>query len=863
MDDLVSEYPKCFEDIGNFEGTYHLVIDPNIHPVVHPPRRCPIALRDEVKATLDEMERLNVIKKVHKPTDWVSSLVYSRKSNGTIRICLDPKDLNTALKRPHYATRTLEEVTHHLAGATVFSKLDARSGYWSVHLDESSSFLTTFNSPFGRYRFLRLPFGLNLSQDVFQEKMDQILEKCPGTISIADDIGVFGNSKKQHDDNLRNLMEIAQKHGLVFNKSKCNINSDSLSFFGLHFSKDGVSPDADRIASIRSMPSPKNPQALREFLGVAVYMSPFTKNLATHTSPLRSLLKKDIDYIWSPSHEKAFINVKRLICQQTTLSYFDPSRTSTIQVDASGTGLGATLLQNDMPIAFASKSLSPAETRYANIEREMLAVVFGCERFHNYIYGTRFKVESDHQPLEMIIRKNLFAAPSRLQRMLLRIQQYDFKLIYRRGKEILIADALSRQPVSENQHIDLDVQIMPIQFSKERISKIEQDTKDDPTLQILKEQIIRGWPHDIRLVDQLIRPYWSFRDELTIHENLILKRQQILIPAPSRPQILKTLHIPHLGIVKTNALAKSHVYWPNMTEDITTLVNQCHLCQTYQNRQSKEPLESLEIPDHPWQVIATDLFYFNNTTYIIIADYYSKYPFVYPIKTQVTSTTIINILKTLFAEHGIPDKLISDNGRQYVSQDFVNFAKDWNFTHRTSSPYHQQSNGFAERHIQTIKQIMRKTTDIHMALLMLRTTPIANSTKSPAEIMFGRKINNHLPVIPIKDSTHHSTLLHHKTQNEKYYNSTNPRSLKPLEKLDKVYYRDEVHHNWKPATISNANDTPRSYKLQTETGTEIQRNRKDIRQSTDPAPSITTPEPSPPELRRSTRVSHPPDRYTS
>ena len=167
-----------------------------------------VHIKDDLMNEINQMVELGVIEKVEEPTDWVSSIVYSRKSNGKLRICLDPKDLNTAIKRPHYPTPTLEEITHKLAGSMIFSKLDARHGYWSVQLDDESKRLTTFNSPFGRYCFRRLPFGLNLSQDVFQERMDCILEKCPGTISIADDVGVFGKTEAEHDKHLHNLMRV-------------------------------------------------------------------------------------------------------------------------------------------------------------------------------------------------------------------------------------------------------------------------------------------------------------------------------------------------------------------------------------------------------------------------------------------------------------------------------------------------------------------------------------------------------------------------------------------------------------------------------------------------------------------------------
>ena len=239
------------------------------------------------------MVEIDVIERISKPTDWVSSLAYSRKSSGKIRICLDPKNLNEAIRRPHYPTPTLEEMTFKLEGAKVFSKLDARSGYWSVTLDDESSTLTTFNTPFGRFRFKRMPFGLNLSQDIFQERMDIILETCPGTISIADDIGVHGRGQKEHDENLIDLMRVSKKNGLVFNEEKCAISTNSLSFFGLTFDDKGVHPNKNRIKAIEAFKEPQNPTELREFLGIATYMSTFIPNLAQKSAGLRDILKEE------------------------------------------------------------------------------------------------------------------------------------------------------------------------------------------------------------------------------------------------------------------------------------------------------------------------------------------------------------------------------------------------------------------------------------------------------------------------------------------------------------------------------------------------------------------------------------------
>ena len=257
-DDLENMYPDRFEGIGNFEGTYHIVTDPTVPPVIHSPRRPPISMVQEIKDELDQMEETGVIKKVTEPTEWVSSLVYAWKQSGKLRICLDPRDLNKAIMRPHYPTNNLEDVSYKLKGAKIFSKLDARQGYWAIHLDHESSLKTTFNSPHGRYRFLRLPFGLNLSQDVFQLKMDMIIENCPGTLGIADDIADFGKNEEEHDANLHHLMTRAREGGLIFNKEKCTIKQTSIHFFGLIFNETGAKPDPARLDAIRDMKSPTN-----------------------------------------------------------------------------------------------------------------------------------------------------------------------------------------------------------------------------------------------------------------------------------------------------------------------------------------------------------------------------------------------------------------------------------------------------------------------------------------------------------------------------------------------------------------------------------------------------------------------------
>ena len=384
-------------------------------------------------------------------------------------------------------------------------------------------------------------------------------------------------------------------------------------------------------------------------------MAPFAPNLSQHTATLRELLKNDADFQWTPSHETAFQKIKRLICKEITLSYFDPRAETQVQVDASSHGLGAVLLQNGRPIAFASKSLSDCERHYANIEREMLAVVFGCERFHTYVYGKRFRIQSDHKPLEMIHLKNLAAAPQRLQRMLLRIQPYDIVIKYKPGKEVTLADSMSRQPCSNSESLEFDVQISHVQFSTRKLDELRQETRNGDKLQSLLKVIADGWPDRQRDVHPQLRAFWPFRDELVADDGIVLKGNQIVMPASLHAETLAKLHKSHQGIEKTRLRARSCVFWNGINQDIEDVVRKCATCQQIQRAQQRQPLMPHETPSRAWQIVGTDLFVINRETYLLVSDYYSKFPFVYVIPSPVTSTAVIAKMKSLFASKVYPN----------------------------------------------------------------------------------------------------------------------------------------------------------------------------------------------------------------
>ncbi|GFS26773.1 transposon Ty3-I Gag-Pol polyprotein [Elysia marginata] len=365
----------------------------------------------------------------------------------------------------------------------------AKCGYWNVVLDKESSRLTAFNPPFGRYKFLRMPFGLKMSQDIFQSKIDQTFEGCSGVIGIADDIVVSGKTEKEHDENLRKMIQRCEETGLKLNPDKCKIKQEQIKFYGVICCAQGLKPDPEKVKSLQSMKAPENIKELQSFLGLTTYMSPFIPNSSSRTAPLRELLLKSSNFEWTPNHEKVFKDIKDSISKEVTLAYFDPDKPITVQVDASMKALGASLIQEGKPVAFACKALTDEETRYANIERELLAVVYGCERFHTYLCVQAFTVESDHKPLKSIHLKHLKAASPRLQRMLLRLQPYDLTIEYKPGKEMALADALSRLTSSEDppiKGINVKVHQVFTQFSDSCLLRIKDATSTDSELNALK-----------------------------------------------------------------------------------------------------------------------------------------------------------------------------------------------------------------------------------------------------------------------------------------------------------------------------------------------------------------------------------------
>ena len=302
------------------------------------------------------------------------------------------------------------------------------------------------------------------------------------------------------------------------------------------------------------------------------------------------------------------------------LAYYDPDKDLEVQCDSSQSGLGAALMHNGRPIAYASRALTPAEVNYAQIEKEMLAVVYSMEKFHDYTYGRHTTVYSDHKPLEMIQKKPLHRAPKRLQRMMIRLQSYDIDIVYQKGKEMYLADTLSRAYLpsdSTTRETVFDkvnmVSFLPIR--QERLTQIRSATEQDESLQMLRSVILQGWPETKDQIPVQITPYFNLRDELSVQDGLIFRGERVVVPHSLRRDMSNRIHSSHIGIDGCLRRARDCLYWPGMTSDITNHISSCEICRSFETAQNKETLMSHEIPQRPWQKVASDLFTYHNEEY--------------------------------------------------------------------------------------------------------------------------------------------------------------------------------------------------------------------------------------------------------
>ena len=590
-------YADVFQGLGKFPGEpYKLRLKPDAVPAKHRPRRVPVHLQDAFHEEVERLVKIDVLEKVTEPTEWVNSFVIVEKvidsSNAhspnhvikkSIRLCIDPKDLNEALEREPYYSRSIDELISMFAGAKVFTIVDMDKGYWQVVLHPESRKLTCMAFDIGRYQFKRLPMGSKVASDIFQRMLDSVYIGLPGVTGIADDMVIFGRNEEEHDRNLILFLETTRKNGLVLNKKKLQFKKEEVSFFGHRWNSTGISPDPKKTESILKMQFPPDKETMHSFLGLVNFLNRYTPKLAELCSPLRKLILKDSHYSPGDPEHAAFDAIKAEFKKKIILPYFDRNKETFLQTDASKKGFGAVILQEEQPIYYASRALTSAEKNYQNLEREAQAAVWGMEKFHYFLYGRKFILQTDQKPLVSIFRKHMIDVSPRIQRITIRAWQYDFVPQHIPGRINVIADSLSRVTPLEFQDSNAEKDILAVNFlqyssieERER-DEMLQETNKDEELQSLKHYISTGWPAKRSQIPVSLHPYWNFRDELTVESGILMKNSKVLIPESLKQKYLKQIHQGHQGIEACRSRAREFVFWVNINSDLKEMVEKCEI----------------------------------------------------------------------------------------------------------------------------------------------------------------------------------------------------------------------------------------------------------------------------------------------
>lgn len=700
-------------------------------------------LQKYVNAELEKMLADGIVEPSTSP--WASPIVLVKKPDGSYRFCVNYKRLNEVSEPDAYPLPFVSSTLDKLRDAKYLTTLDIKSAYWQIPVAESSRPLTAFVVPTrGLFQFKRMPFGLHNAPATWQRFIDRVvgvdLEQY--VFVYLDDCVICTSTFEKHMEVLQEVIRRIREAGLTLNKDKCRFCRDELKYLGYVINASGLLVDPDKVEAILRIPTPRNVTEVRRIVGLASWYRRFVPNFSTLTAPLTALLRKNTKFIWDSTCEQALQEIKSHLISAPVLTCPDFNRPFTVQTDASDYGLGAVLTQlhddGEKVVCYASRSLTKIERRYSTLEKECLAILHALQKFRPYIEGSQFTVVTDHYSLKWLF--SIKDPVGRIARWALRIQQYNFEIQHRKGKENIVPDTLSRT--------------VPI------IEAITIDTTND-----------KWYLQMIRNIEQQPSKYPLWRTE----NGLLYKRGRLnypdltdgdgwlqVVPKERRTQIIRENHDPptcgHLGIYKTLGRISQQYYWPSMRSDIAKYINHCRTCLETKPEQKKPiglMLSRTPGLTRPWQLLSVDLVgplprSSNGNSYILsITDCFSKFSLFFPIRKMV-ATTIVKILEEqVILLFGAPNRILTDNGAQFESRVFKNLLKEYNIQHSYTALYHPQSNP-VERIHRTIKTMLASYVKdnhriwdkfLHKVSWAIRSAVHEATGVTPNFVMFGRELS--------------------------------------------------------------------------------------------------------------------------
>ncbi|XP_063677789.1 uncharacterized protein K02A2.6-like [Bolinopsis microptera] len=761
------------------------VLKDEAKPVMCKARTIPYALRSKVEQEIDSMVESETLTKV-ADSPWGTPLVPVMKDGGeSVRICGDYKStLNKCLSTKEYPLPTIEECFNSVRGGQKFSKVDIKKAYNNLLIREEDRVLTTLNTHKGLFQWNRLPYGISSSSAIFQSVMDDTLAGVPMTCCRIDDILISGRNDEEHLINLNNVITRLELRGFKCKVEKSSFMEDHVVYLGHVVSASGIRPVQSKVDSLLKTPEPQNVDQLISFLGAVNYYRRYLPNLSAVIAPLERLRAKNVPWVWSAEEGKAFRVLKKLLSSDRVLTFYDPKLALKLDTDAASGGIGAVLSHimpngEERPIEFISRTLSPTERRYAQIDKEALAIVWSIKRLHIYLYMRKFTLVTDHRALVRIFGNKPLPemTAGRITRWAIFLMNYQYDIQYRNTKEHLNADMLSRLPrqvahpvVAKNEFADMFT--LTLSETLLNAELVANETRKDPILSKVMDYTLNGWPKNLKCEGDL-KAFWSRRDELSHELGCLTWGARVVIPVKLRGTVMNILHATHIGVTGMKSLARSYVYWPRLDTQIEDTARTCEACAKHGKILTK-------IVDHPWaktsapfqRVHADFAGPFLGSMWLLLVDSYSKWPEVIQMNTNTTSSATIRAFRSIFARTGIPICLVTDNGPQFVSEETEVYLKSCGIKHVTVPTYSPKSNGICERLVQSWKYAMTKMAEtckdvcknLNDFLLTYRNTPHSSTKQTPAVLAFNRTLRSKLHQIKPSDRMREQELQSEKLQ---------------------------------------------------------------------------------------------------
>ncbi|GFT10349.1 retrovirus-related Pol polyprotein from transposon 412 [Trichonephila clavipes] len=753
---LFQEFEDVFSrnssDIGHTTVTQHRIDTADHPPIKQHPRRLPFAKQEEVGTLLREMQENDII----EPSSslWASPIVLVRKKDGSTRFCVDYRKLNDVTKKDSYPLPRIDDTLDTLSGHKWFSTLDLKSGYWQVEIHPED-----------------------------REKQHSLPAKDYGSSKSC-----RGCTFEEHLQNIRKVLSKLSDANLKLNPSKCKFFQKEVNYLGHIISAEGVRTDPEKVSAVKNWKHPENLRELRSFLGLCTYYRKFVKGFSNIARPLHKLTESKQKFQWTKECEDSFLQLKEALTSSPILIYPQPDKPFILDTDASNESVGAVLSQEidgqERVVAYWSKCLSKPERNYCVTRKELLAIVKAIEHFHHYLYGQKFLLRTDHASLTWLM--NFRNTEGQVARWIQRLNEYYFDIRHRKGSSHGNADALSRRPCPENcrhcsrvetkydyaiRQITTSTATPPDPWSDEKVREDQMADPDiKPLIEFMESSSNKPSWQDISAYSPTTKQYWALWNSLHLRNGVLYRkfesedgktfRWQLVLPRSRIPDVLKELHGSptggHFGVMKTLHRVRERFFWGKVRADVEQWCKSCDACSARKGPKirSRGKLHRYNV-GAPFERIAFDILgplpktVSGNKYLLVVMDYFTKWPEVYPIPDQEAPTVAEAVVQHWISRYGVPLQLHSDQGRNFVSAVLKGVCELLGIDKTKTTPLHPQSDGMVERFNRTILNnlslmVSKNQQDwdqkVPLFLLAYRSAVHETTGYSPSQMLFGRDL---------------------------------------------------------------------------------------------------------------------------